>query len=289
MSETRSRTRLRRAGDWLLPPRVEYVLKSIACRHIGPAERALVRPNAALRNRHRGQRCFIIATGPSLRQQDLTGLRDEICIGVSNLFVHPHYNTFKPRYHCIAPFHPPITDQGWQQWMDEMDRGLGTETAIFFGLQDRHRNLRGSRFSNRPVHFLKFTGLLPSTVIESGVDLTRALPAPSSVTIMALYVAIYMGCSPIYLLGFDHDHILHINVSTHCYDEHQHALNRAGYNEYFQTDLSDICANYCRLWDQYKALRRLVSKLDYHIFNATPGGMLDVFPRANYGELIRDL
>ena len=35
---------------------------------------------------HKGQRCFIIGTGPSLNKTNLSLLKDEICFGVNTLY-----------------------------------------------------------------------------------------------------------------------------------------------------------------------------------------------------------
>ncbi|HMB96326.1 MAG TPA: N-acetylneuraminate synthase family protein, partial [Tepidisphaeraceae bacterium] len=111
----------------------------------------LIKLNRPLRDRHAGQRCFIIATGPSIRQQDLSKLAGENIIAVSNLFVHPEYQTIAPKYHCIAQFHKPITEEAWQAWMDELAAKSG-DAKLFFGVRDRDRNLRDGRFEGRNAH-----------------------------------------------------------------------------------------------------------------------------------------
>ena len=126
----------------------------------------------------------------------------------------------------------------------------------------------------------------PLSQLESlGVDLTRALPSPQSVTIMALYAAIYMGFSEVYLLGCDHDWILHLNQSRHFYAESQHALNRDGYNEWSAPGLDTYFKDYLRLWKQYQALRKVAEQRGVRIINATAGGLLDVFPRTRFETL----
>jgi hypothetical protein len=102
---------------------------------------------------------------------------------------------------------------------------------------------------------------------------------------MALLVALYMGFGHIYLLGCDHDWILHINESRHFYTEDQHALNRNAYNEWYGTDFESQCQDYIRLWQQYKAIQRVATSSTVHIANATAGGLLDVFPRVDLGAL----
>jgi N-acetylneuraminate synthase len=241
------------------------------------AHQSLLAENQKLHNRHAGEKCFILATGPSIKAQPLRQLAGQTCISVSNFFVHPDCAAIRPRYHCVAPYHKPITEEAWQTWLAEMAAKTGS-AELFFGLQDIDRNAAGGTFSDRKIHHLNLGG--PISQLEAqGVDLTRALPSPQSVTIMALYAAIYMGFEEIALLGCDHDWILHLNESRHFYKEDQHALNRTGYSEWFGASFDDYCRDYLSLWAQYRALQKVADSRGIRILNATRGGLLDLFPR----------
>ncbi|HEV7298782.1 MAG TPA: N-acetylneuraminate synthase family protein [Tepidisphaeraceae bacterium] len=267
-SEKSSRAKLRRTA----------VAPEVVTNH------ALLEANRALRNCHAGERCFIVATGPSIKQQPLHLLKGEQVIGVSNLFVHKDCNTIKPAYWCVAPYHAPITEDGWQTWLGEMAAGTAGAT-MFFGLADRERNERGGHFDDRAKHYLGLGTGLWDTMAAHGVDLTRPLQSPQGVTIMALYAALYMGFSEIHLLGCDHDWILHLNQSTHFYDEKEHALNRGGYNEWFNGGIDEYFKDYQVLWRQYRMVKQLADERGVRILNATAGGLLDVFPRVKFESL----
>lgn len=246
-------------------------------------ERALLKKNLALRNIHNGERCFILATGPSIKHQDLKLLRGETCIAVSNFFVHPDYAIIDPKYYCIAPYHPPITEDAWQKWMDEIEKGT-RDAKMFFGITDINRNEARGRFKNRDLFYLCFGGLWDRK-LPHNVEISRTIPRPQSVTIMALYIALYMGFKEIYLLGCDHDWLLHINDSRHFYPEKSHAMVKSGYDEWFQEDLEEQFQAYITLWRQYKGIREIANRNGAQIFNATEGGLLDIFPRVTYETL----
>jgi hypothetical protein len=97
-----------------------------------------------------------------------------------------------------------------------------------------------------------------------------------------------MGFKNIYLLGCDHDWLLHLGTSQHFYEENQHALVRAGYDEWAGVDLGVQCQKYVRLWQQYRALWQIARRKSINIFNATEGGLLDVFPRKSYESLFAE-
>lgn len=242
--------------------------------------RRLLGANAALRDRHQGERCFVLATGPSIRGQDLSRLRGEHCIAVSNFFVHPDFAAIAPRYYCVAPFHAPLTEEAWQAWIGELASALAGNPGctVFFTLADRERVRRVSGLGEDRVRYL----WLSPHARPRRADLARPALAPQSVTVMALQVALHLGFSEIQLLGCDHDWILHLNESRHFYAEHEHGANRAGYDEWFGADFASYCEDYVRLWQQYRLVQAMAGAQGARILNATAGGVLDVFPRVAF-------
>ena len=76
--------------------------------------------NSILKNRSINiGRCFILATGPSINDIDLSILKGEFCISVSNFFVHPLFNEIKPEYHIFAESHHPITEEQYVSWLKD--------------------------------------------------------------------------------------------------------------------------------------------------------------------------
>lgn len=273
---------------WIIPQGFQKILsnfleKSYQILKQSDQEKALLKRNLALKDIHNNNRCFILGTGPSIKHQDLRLLQGEICIAVSNFFVHPDYSLIGPKYYCIAPYHHPITEDAWQKWMDEINKGT-RGAKIFFGISDKNRNEKDGRFKSRDLYYLRFGGSWGRNVPHS-IDISQAIPGPQSVTIMALYIALYMGFKEIYLLGCDHDWLLHINKSSHFYPEKSHAMVKSGYNEWFQEDLEEQFQAYISLWRQYKGIREIANRNGAQIFNATEGGLLDIFPRVVYETL----
>ena len=279
----------RRTAYWTLPPGIQAIIRSRLnrSRTLTSEKLAVLQRNRALRNRHAGERCFILATGPSIREQDLTLLQGEICFAVSNFFVHPDFATIQPRYYCVAGYHEPITEAAWIEWLREMEAATGAAT-MFFSLNDRERTEHNGLFRGRQVHYLQF-GASRDGILRRGIDLARPVLGPQSVPVMALEIAIYMGFRHIYLLGCDHDWILHLHTSTHFYEESQHALVRQGYNEWSDAPragyLERQCQHLISLWQQYKVIQSIAQAKSIRIFNATEGGLLDVFPRIRYESL----
>jgi hypothetical protein len=273
-------------AHYLIPPGIQEIVQRIIYLHgtkLTSQEKALISKNKQFHNIHQAERCFILATGPSIKEQDISFLKNEICIAVSNFFVHPEYSNIKPKYYCIAPYHLPITEDAWQIWMDEIAEHL-ENTKLFFSLSDLERNHRSGRFKENDVYYLSFREEWKYQ-LKRELDLSKSIPAPASVPITALMLAIYMGFEKIYLLGCDHDWILHVNESKHFYEEKSHALNRHGYDEWPDEDFSSHCLSYVTLWDAYKNVIRLSKNQSTKIFNATPKSLLDIFPRVSLEKI----
>ena len=250
-------------------------------RNLSIEDRGLLAVNSELRDRHKGERCFVLATGPSIKKQDLRPLKNELCISVSNFFVHQHYDVIKPRYHCIAPYHLPISEDEFQAWLKDIAQ-ITRAATIFFSLGDRGRVCRNNYFDGHDVRFLGCC-TDESATINSSIELTENVMNPQSVTIMALQAAIYMGFKEIYLLGVDHDHILHIGEMKHFYEETEHVVQT---DEWFLPNLGNEFANNWHLWEQYIDMKRCADKRHIGIYNATEGGLLDVYPRVSLNDIL---
>jgi hypothetical protein len=272
------------AKDWLIPPALSRAAGNwLAARRLPAADRALLAANRALHNRHAGRRAFILCSGPSVKTQDLTVLKNEICIGVSNFFVHPDYALISPRYHCIAPLHPPFTDADGVRWFRTMEQPLAGR-ELFLGLTDRHLIDRGRLFAATQVHYLSF-GRPWGRSAPPSLSLDARLPSGQSVSVFALMVALQLGFSEIYLLGVDHTSLNFQNghyAYRHFYTgDRTNALGEMPP----PADLEPEFASYVALWRQYKTLRAIAAARGVGIFNATRGGLLDVFPRVNLESL----
>jgi len=255
--------------------------------HVSPEEKRTLEQNARFMDRHRGERCFVLATGPSIRHHDLKLLEGETCFAVSNFFVHADYRRIAPRYYCVVGRHPPITEENWSQWLRELQNGLGAAT-LFMSLGDRPTVERHGLFRDREVHYLDLRGDREKAVTGT-MDLAARLPAPQSVTVMALEIAIFMGFREIFLLGCDHDWVTHLGESRHFYEEKDNALVRGGYNEW-SNDMGNLEMQFSQLaalWKQYKLFRSFAEREDCRIWNATQGGLLDVFPKVEYNSLFK--
>ncbi len=249
-------------------------------------EQKLLMRNNRFKNRHQNQRCFVIGTGPSLQTQDLRPLADEVTFTLSAFWKHPIVETWQPTYYC---FSDPLTFDG-SAIMKEFFANVGhrvPDTTFFVPVAAHEVIERQSLLPPKQTYHLAFNGDL-STQDVSDLDLTSFIPGVMNVAQLCIMLAIYMGASPIYLLGLDHDWLAHQGETKHFYSGH------AGLEEHPEVKpvLRDWGYKFlmeCQLagWNAYERLSSLAVRQSISILNATGGGFLDVFPRVNYEEVLR--
>jgi len=127
------------------------------------------------KNIHRERRAFIVCSGPSLNDLDMTKLKGEIVFGLNRGYLKKEIDfTYMV---CIDP----IIEKQFGHEIVNVDCD-----AVF------SHSLPGT-FKFQWIHREGFTGN-PSRPIWQG----------HSTTIPTLNLAYYMGCNPIYIIGMDH-------------------------------------------------------------------------------------
>jgi hypothetical protein len=274
---------LKKIAFWTLPLGIQEILKSIKNNtisynnKISLQEDKELKKNRELENKHIGKRCFILATGSSINEQNLKLLKNEFCIAVSNFYLHPDFKLINPHYYCVAPWHLPHDINNYIKLLKEIGDN-SQKCSFFLGIREYKTVSQNKILLNHNVHYHDTR----AKKLDKHIDLCKPVLAPQSVTVMALQSAIFMGFSEIYLLGCDHDSIVNYSQSfanQHFYPEEKSKL------------ITDICTfkevllSYISLWDQYEMLDGIARKKDTKIFNATKFSLLDIFDKVDYQSL----
>jgi hypothetical protein len=252
---------------------------------LSAAQKTLLQQNEKLRGRHEKQRCFVIGNGPSLAGQDLTPLGGEVTFVMNAFWKHPILDTgWQPKYLCFA-------DAVWYDGSAAVKEFFGSvrerthRTEYLFPLEGQPIVVRDELLPLTSTYFFKFQGQPIGFSVDDTFDLTRPVPYPFSASQLAIMAAMFMGCSPIYLLGLDHDWLAHRGQDTHFFsgrsiEDHETATGEL--NTPYDADMQALW----KLWQGYRKLYSLAAAQDIKIFNATASGFLDVFPRVKYESLV---
>lgn len=164
-------------------------------------EKNLLRKNASLKGVGKGRKAFVLATGPSIRSQDLSRLKGQDCYSVSNFFLHDAAKILKPKFHFFAPYHPPLVLENYIEWLKASDEALPEETRIFLGHATRGLVEEHGLFPGREVHYLYLSG----SPCLNRADITGPVMGPQTGPLMMIPVLFYMDYEEIYLVGCDHN------------------------------------------------------------------------------------
>lgn len=246
-----------------------------------------------LKNKHKGERCFILASGPSISQHDLTILENEHCIAVSQFFLHPQIENIRPEYHCFAPQHAPFDDETNKIIFDNYKKRYTFPVKTFIGsskYQYSYYNfLKKNPGYNIDSYFIDYTDAKDidenNYNSEEKWDPTKQPFTVRTVIYEAIMMADYMGFNEIYLLGVDHDYLKDIDRTTnhHFYNDSQ---SFSDHDHLKAITLEDWFLIYHLRWKHYRLIQKHLNAKDVKIYNATPNSMVDVFPRISLESVI---
>lgn len=246
--------------------------------------RPLLPANAELRNAHRGRRCFVIGNGPSLAAQNLEPLRDEVTFAMNGFVNHPAIHRIRPTYYCLVD--PSYFDGSApsELFLDRLFAEI-SDSHFILPYAAAQKLLARHGFPADRATFVTFAGTL-ATSGTPRLDLTRPLPQIQNCAQLAIMVATYVGCSPIYLLGMDHDWAAHRGTETHFYPQKTLGNHPVAHGEWDRYPYLAILEDALKVWRGYQALKRRAEAMGLQIINASRGGFLDVFERADFESLI---
>jgi len=244
---------------------------------------AEIKRNEIFRDRHKGERCFVIGNGPSLRHQDLSPLGNEITLVTNSFYLHPLVGeSWQPDYYFVSD---PYYFNGSESPEFFSDLTSRIPKAPFFVPHFARDFLtRTKLLPSERTHYVAVLGGLEDESWQEKPDLTRVTPGMQTVVQLAIMTAIYMGCSEIYLLGLDHDWLSRTGEQLNFYSDPNatgQPTQDAGSWTY-RTLMEALVV----MWQLYERLGKLADREGIKIINATRGGFLDVFERACYEEII---
>jgi hypothetical protein len=230
-----------------------------------PWRRDSIRKLNAMRNTHPGERCFIIGNGPSLRNTDLSKLKNEFTIGMNRIYLNFAEMGYKTSVLLT------VNDLVIEQCSEDI-RALPIPTFVSW---------RGRRWINPAdnLHYLYTSYELPTF----NGNVAGRLWEGATVTYVAMQLAFHLGFKQVILIGVDHSFTTQGKpnstiVSTG--DDPNH-FNPSYFGKGFRWQLPDLETSELA----YKMASKAYKKNGREIIDATVGGKLTVFPKANFEDL----
>jgi hypothetical protein len=242
-------------------------LPDLPSAYLHPWRIASRRRLAALKDIHKGERCFVIGNGPSLRQTDLTRLRDEVSFGVNRIYL------LFPELGFTTTYFLSMNDLVIEQCAEEI-RALPIPKFLTW---------RSHRFF-QPTEDTQFL-YTSYTGPKFARDVRGRLWEGATVTNVALQLAYHMGFSTVILIGVDHNFVTqgdaNKTVTSQGDDPNHFASNYFGKG--FKWQLPDLETS-----ERAYRMAKVAYEADgRQILDATVGGKLTIFPKVDYTSLFR--
>ena len=230
-----------------------------------PWRRSTIRQLSALRDKYRGERCFIIGNGPSLKKTDLSKLRGEFTIGMNRIYlIFPELGFQTSFYLCIndlvveqcAADIQALKMPRFVSWRAR--RWLQAEDDLFF----LYTTYTGAKFAR---------------------SATGRLWEGATVTYVAMQMAFHLGFQQVILIGVDHSFVTQGKPNTTIVsqgDDPNH-FSPSYFGKGFRWQLPDLETSE----RAYRMAHQAYIDAGREILDATIEGKLNVFPKVKYDTL----
>jgi hypothetical protein len=215
-----------------------------------------------LKNIHMGERCFIVATGPSLTIQDVEKLKNEVTFSMNSICLAFNETEWRPTYYGIQ--NVDVYNK-FEKQIEKLDA-----KCIFVADVIAKQKKIPDNFYIFPLHLLDHKSYHKKYNTKFSDNSFAVVYDGFTITYSLIQIAAYMGFEEIYLLGADSNYSK--NTSHH-------------FKDYGIADPFYFTAGE-RMISAYKEAKNYTNNSNLKIFNATRGGMLEVFERVNLDKVL---
>lgn len=224
-----------------------------------------------------GKRGFVIGNGPSLSINQLNQIKSEISIASNKVYLAFAQTEWRPSYYTLSDV---IL---WNKIKDKLLEHVDCIhipsylEAVPLALKEKCFTWR-SLSRRRHPEFGEF---------YFSADLTQGAFSGGTVTYDNLQFAMHLGLNPIYIIGCDHHYAGEESVVGHSQLIEAPNIKNHFIEGYRQPGEIVPSADITLMSESYELARRFAEKRDIDIYNATPGGHLEVYERVSFESLFK--
>jgi len=230
-----------------------------------------------LKDKYKGQRCFMICNGPSLRPEDLTKIYNsgDVSFGFNAI----------AKIYDKTPWRPTFLSAADDIVFKRMHRQMVKECETTYKIYDKTRFIRtiGATGEKLYLSFDERMELLDKPEFSSNAY--KKLPSIGTSVYSIIEFAVFLGFSEIYLLGCDMSYAVNLNRDGTIY------YNDSGQNHFYAKEedaqvVSDVKpTNTWMIKVAYDYISVIQDTYGLKVYNATRGGKLESFTRVSFDEL----
>lgn len=230
----------------------------------------------AFKDIHKGGRCFVLGNGPSLSAQDLTLLAHsgEITFASNRIFNIFKDTSWRPTYYACED---PIIIRDIEEQINRVEakekfipidlhwyKGVNIENALYFNMVYQKQGWQNEY------------GFSP--------DIAKGVACRGTVTVTCMQLAAYMGFAEIYLIGVDHNYKVTLDKDGNTVVDH--TVKDYFSSEYDKGIQNELVHNVAATTKSFMDVQRYCEQNGIKVYNATRGGKLEVFERADLDALL---
>ncbi len=247
--------------------------------------RRRMKDNKVLKNSHTGEECFILGTGPSLKNVDFSRLSDRFVFSVNLLYKNPNFRLLNSNIHVFADsafFKDDISDVVNNDLEKHiLDNGTMLFLPVYVEGFIKKYNLVNRVNIYAPIkHY--------STDYHDKINITGSMTDFGTVVFQCIQIAIYMGFKTIYLLGCDCTGIQKVLPSTedtYCYKVDSYAKTVFKHSNNFD-DVESLFNAWTTIFGQYKTMELYTRNIGVKIYNLSNPTILDSIERKDINDVL---
>lgn len=215
-----------------------------------------------LKGVHSNERCFIVATGPSLTISDLEMLNGEITFGMNSICKLFSETEWRPTYYGIQDRFV------YSKMKSDIDKYYHGAKNVFVA-----STLQSGEFIEFPFNdvYNRYDAERRQFRVKFSDDAYVCVYNGFTITYSLIQLAVYMGFGEIYLLGTD---------CSYNRGQKNHVIESGHVDKY------DYLLNYKRMVVSYEEAKKYADSKGIKIVNCTRGGMLEVYPRMSLEDVL---
>lgn len=232
----------------------------------------------SIKDIHKGERCFVIGNGPSLKPEDLDKLRGEVTFASNKIYNIFDKTDWRPTYFTI------------------FDEGVGKSKGTIEGINSFQCEMK---FAREEGYYIFGRIKEPVCFIHSqssrkyldnpdfSEDLTKVTYSIATVTYISLQLARHMGISEIYLLGMDNQYA-YSQLRDGTIIKNEGCANYFGEESKPSDENEKMPRSAPATWEMdvaYAFAEKYSREHGFRIYNATRGGKLEAFERVDFDSL----
>ena len=219
-----------------------------------------------LKNTHIGERCFIVATGPSLTFDDLNYIKDEFSFGMNSCVLALDKTDWIPNILGIEDEY--VYQRVERELLNASSSKLKGRVMLSNVVEQYFDSAK--QFNIFPVNLLDHKYIHEKTgEIKFSDDCYCIIYDAYSIIFSLMQLAVYMGFKELYLLGSDCNYD---QKNTHFIDH--------GAVDPFAAHVGS------RLIYIHSKFKEWANARGVEVYNCTRGGMLEVYPRKSLEEVL---